>query len=386
MQDNSSNQMSAIGIEPRSDQRKGTAVRRLIWGVGGGFLLFASGLMVHQSGAMQAVADWFGVGPADRPALAGATDPRSEMALERQRRQKDLSAPAPRQPVGFDGYFVPPSPESIPDTPFGQAVERGRQIFMNTGANAADFVGNGLSCSNCHLDQGRRENSAPMWAAFVSYPAYRSKTKDVSTMADRVQGCFTYSMNAQASAAGAPPPPGHQIYKDLESYFYWMANGAPVGEKMPGRGYPELAKPEHGYDRGRGAAVYAANCALCHGEQGEGRKDLNGRYIFPALWGPDSYNWGAGMHRIDTAAGFIKANMPLGKPNSLTDQEAWDVASFINSHERPKDPRQKGTLEEADAEFHAGEADHYGDMIDGHLLGQGTALPGKMTSSDALGN
>src|SRR3546814_7456590 len=86
-----------------------------------------------------------------------------------------------------------------------------------------------------------------------------------------------------------------------------------------------------------------------------GQRDPESGVVFPPLWGPDSYNWGAGMARIDTAAGFIKANMPLGKPFSLTDQEAWDVAAFVDSHERPKDPRQTGTLEEARVEFHAGE-------------------------------
>lgn len=73
--------------------------------------------------------------------------------------------------------------------------------------------------------------------------------------------------------------------------------------------------------------------------------DDDGGYAFPPLWGPQAYNGGAGMHRIETAAGFIKANMPLGKPNSLTDQQAWDLAAYINSHPRPPDPRSEQNLE-----------------------------------------
>lgn len=52
------------------------------------------------------------------------------------------------------------------------------------------------------------------------------------------------------------------------------------------------------------------------------------------------------MHRIDTAAAFIKANMPIGQPN------AWDVASFINSRERPQDPRFTGDVAETKKTFH----------------------------------
>ena len=74
------------------------------------------------------------------------------------------------------------------------------------------------------------------------------------------------------------------------------------------------------------------------GAQGAGLKEGR-KYTFPPLWGRDSYNAGAGMHRVHTAAAFIKANMPLGQPNTLTDQEAWDVAAYINGKPRPPDPR-----------------------------------------------
>ena len=90
----------------------------------------------------------------------------------------------------------------------------------------------------------------------------------------------------------------------------------------------------------RGASVFAANCVICHGATGQGTK-ANGKYVFPPLWGEDSFNAGAGMTRVPTAAAFILANMPLGKGDSLTQQEAWDVAQYLNSHERPPDPRLK---------------------------------------------
>ena len=58
--------------------------------------------------------------------------------------------------------------------------------------------------------------------------------------------------------------------------------------------------------------------------------------VFRALGGSDTFHWGAGMWRISNAAAFIKANMPLGLPGTLTNQQAWDVAQYMNSHERPQ--------------------------------------------------
>jgi thiosulfate dehydrogenase len=57
-------------------------------------------------------------------------------------------------------------------------------------------------------------------------------------------------------------------------------------------------------------------------------------YVFPPLWGPDSFNNGAGMNRVLTAARFIKARMPFGQAD-LDDNQAFDVAAYINSQPRP---------------------------------------------------
>lgn len=283
-------------------------------------------------------------------------------------RDPPVDVPAPAMPVGSDGLFVPRPLTEVPDGPFGESVLRGREIFVNSGTNAGEFIGNDLSCSNCHLDDGRRPNSAPVWAAVLNYPTFRGKNQQINTIEDRIIGCFTYSTNAQGSPSGGPPPRGHQVLKDLQSYFFFLADGAPLNQKVRGIGYPKLSETELGYDWRRGEQVFTDHCALCHGMDGAGRRDLNGRVIFPPLWGAGSFNWGAGMHRIPTAAAFIKANMPFGRPGSLTDQEAWDVAAFVNSHERPPDPRQAGiSIAEAQRRFHK-KPDYYGQVIRGELL------------------
>jgi thiosulfate dehydrogenase len=99
--------------------------------------------------------------------------------------------------------------------------------------------------------------------------------------------------------------------------------------------------------------------------------------VFPPLCGEHSYNWGAGMHHIDNAAAYIQANMPLGNYLALTDQHAWDVAAFMNSRERPQDPRFTGDLAETTEQFHGSELDYYGkrEGPDGKLLGEGAMLP-----------
>lgn len=347
-----------------------SGARRLAWGAGLGILLFGAGYLIEDSGLLSLS---FTSTKAGTTQVGTTVYTRDAMASDRDARSKDRSAPSAGTPVGPDGYYVPPSEDSIPDGPNGDSVRRGRAMFMETSTRVSDHVGNSLACVNCHLDAGRRENSAPMWGAYVRYPMYRGKTKAISTLEDRIMGCFTYSMNAQASPSGEPPPAGSDVYRDLMTYFYWMSDGAPTGEKMPGSGYPKVKKPEAGYDIMRGQKVYAQNCALCHGVDGQGARDPKSGVVFPPLWGPESYNWGAGMARIDTAAGFIKANMPLGKPFSLTDQEAWDVAAYLDSHERPKDPRQTGTLEEARLEFHEGEESFYGKEVNGRIVGGGVS-------------
>lgn len=260
------------------------------------------------------------------------------------------------------GPFQAPDESAIPPGPFGDMVRRGRDIFVDTPTHASAYVGNGLRCSNCHLDAGRLADSAPLWGAYVRYPAYRAKTQSVSTYAERLQGCFIYSMNGKAPPAGSPE------LIALEVYSFWMADGAPVGAKLPGAGYPKHGKPPQAPDYVRGERIYRANCALCHGDDGEGQK-VDGRYVFPPLWGGDSFNWGAGMHQLDNAAAFIRANMPLGRGGTLSEQDAWDVAMFMNAHERPQDPRYTGNLAETRKRFHDDPNSLYGLEVAGNLLG-----------------
>jgi thiosulfate dehydrogenase len=287
-------------------------------------------------------------------------------------RTRPQAEPAAAAPPAREAQFRPPPDSAIPNDEFGNEVRRGRDIFNQTGGYAAQYTGNVLSCVNCHIDAGRLANSAPLWAAYVNFPAYRSKNKHVNTFEERIQGCFRYSMNGRA------PPLGDPVLVALESYAFWLSTGARINQSFPGRGYPKLPKPASAPDFARGAKVFSERCALCHGPDGQGQRAA-GTQVFPPLWGPESYNWGAGMTEIDKAAGFIKDNMPLGLGGTLTDQEAWDVAMFIDSHERPQDPRFQGSVERTRTLYHDSPMSMYGKTVAGVVLGRHSPPPGGST-------
>ncbi|MEO5623695.1 MAG: c-type cytochrome [Dokdonella sp.] len=267
------------------------------------------------------------------------------------------------EPANPIASFTPPPDADMPGGPEGEVIRQGRDIFVDTPNHAKAYVGNGLSCSNCHIDAGRLANSSPLWGAYGMYPQYRKKNGHVNTFGERVQGCFRYSMN------GTAPPLDSAEMVALETYAWWLSKGAPLGVKLKGAGYPmQGVQPPQPADYRRGEKVYTAQCALCHGADGQGQQ-VAGRNVFPPLWGAQSFNWGAGMHELDKAAAFIKANMPFSRGGTLSDQDAVDVAKYMNSHERPQDPRYTGEVAATRAKFHDTPMSLYGTEINGHMLG-----------------
>lgn len=270
---------------------------------------------------------------------------------------------APAAPV-----FVPRLAENAPKDAYGDAIRLGEKLLTDTAAMAPANVGNDLACSNCHLDAGRKAGAAPLWAAFVNFPAFRKKNGEINSFQKRVQDCFLYSMN------GTPPPLGSRELLAIESYAAYMARGLPSGVSPPGRGFPALAAPAMPGDDARGAEVYAEKCSACHGADGAGQV-IEGKRVYPPLWGARSYNWGAGMATVDKAAAFIHANMPLGQEGSLSVQQAWDVATFIDGKVRPQDPRFADGVKATRARHHDSPFSRYGTVVAGRLLGNPADTP-----------
>lgn len=219
---------------------------------------------------------------------------------------------------------------ALPRDPYNDLLRLGYHLFVDTPAYAPRYSGNALTCANCHLDAGQRPGSSPMWAAWGMYPAWVPRRQRVFTFEERAQQCFRYSMN------GKPPPLDSPEVRALSAYSQWLARGQAVGVELPGRGFPAVAAPA-APDPAHGEALFRQRCVSCHGADGGGQRQADGRYAYPPLWGPASYNKGAGMARPELLARFIKGNMPYGKAD-LSDQEAVDLAAWVDGRERPGDP------------------------------------------------
>ena len=238
-----------------------------------------------------------------------------------------------------------PNADTLGPGAFKDTVLYGRKLFSETysviGPEVADtamrYSGNNLSCQSCHLRGGTQKFAIPMIGVYGVFPLYIGREDEVRTLEERIEGCMERSMN------GRVLPIGGKEMKALVAYIQFLSTGVPVGKSPEGRGSPNLPLLARAADPKRGTGVYEKNCALCHQADGSGqRKGPPGEakgYLYPPLWGPDSFNDGAGMHRLIASASFIRANMPFGThydSPELSVDDAWDVAAYINSQPRPK--------------------------------------------------
>jgi len=220
--------------------------------------------------------------------------------------------------------------EDIPNGPLGDAIRYGEQLLTQTQAYGKEYIGNGLNCTSCHLNGGKTPYAAPWVGIWGVFPEYRSRDAQVDALQDRINDCFQRSMN------GKPLPPDSDEMRGILAYMWWLSKDVPTGVEVEGRGFKRIALSEGSKpDPANGKLVYAAKCMACHGADGEGKTGLSGAYLFPALWGPRSFNIGAGMARLSNAAAFVKVSMPLGQGNTLSDKEAFDVAAYFTRQPRP---------------------------------------------------
>jgi thiosulfate dehydrogenase len=181
-------------------------------------------------------------------------------------------------------------------------------------------------------------DGSPYIGISAFFPSYAPRAGRVITLEDRINGCFLRSMHGKLLDNDG------EDMKAMVAYFDWMKRGTKPGDKVEGRGFGKVSmdiKP----DPENGKQIYAKQCAVCHGDNGEGLKDRHGQFVFPPLWGDQSFNIGAGMARTYTAAAFVKHNMPIGfRPGfplgqgGLSDQESVDVAEYFTHMPRPDFP------------------------------------------------
>ena len=234
--------------------------------------------------------------------------------------------------------FETPRIADLLGAPNADVLVRGMRLHLQTKALLPANVGNALSCTSCHLNGGTVADGSPFVGVSAFFPSYAPRAGRIITLEDRINGCFRRSMN------GKPLPVESADMKAMVAYFDWMRKEIKPQDKVAGRGVGKVdmaIKP----DPENGTRVYAAQCAVCHGKSGEGLKSAAGNFIYPPLWGDESFNIGAGMARTYSAAAFVKRNMPIGMhekfplgQGGLSDQEAVDVSAYFANQPRPDYP------------------------------------------------
>jgi thiosulfate dehydrogenase len=255
---------------------------------------------------------------------------------------RDLFEPPPPTVASYTADSLWLGPDTLQlaflDTEREAQVLYGRELIRNTAyylgpKGTVGALTNGMDCENCHLDAGTKPWGNNYGAVWSTYPKFRERSGAVETVAKRVNDCFERSLNGQALDTN-----GREMQAIL-AYMEWLGSGIKPKQKPKGSGIVELAYLDRAADTTNGAAIYMAKCMSCHQGDGQGVLAASGTtYQYPPLWGEHSYNIGAGLYRMSRFAGYVKANMPQGatwESPLLTDEEAWDVAAYINSRQRP---------------------------------------------------
>ena len=249
-------------------------------------------------------------------------------------------------------WDVPDNPltdPSLDESRLSKDIRWGFKLFTNTPVEAKAFAPGKMACANCHLNAGQRERSLPLVAIAGMFPEYNRRSGRLYSLNDRIVDCFWRSENAtgvlgedDASSAASrilPSPTSKEVLA-ISAYLTWLARGATMGKNPAWRGQNTIAAsaliPVAKLDRKQGEAIFTERCTSCHGIDGQGV--MVGDKKPGPLWGPDSWNDGAGAARVYTLAGIIRYAMPYLSPGSLSDEEAQQVAAFINAKPRPAFP------------------------------------------------
>ena len=236
-------------------------------------------------------------------------------------------------------FWTPPAMESLENHPEKENILYGKNLIVHTSQYfgpkgiVSKNASNGMNCQNCHLEAGTRVFGNNYGAVYSTYPRYRARSGSSENIYKRVNDCFERSLNGQ------PLDTNSREMQAIASYINWLGKNVSKDEKAAGSGLKDIKLMDRPADPEKGKLVYVGKCQSCHQPSGEGQ--WNGdqtAYMYPPLWGPNSYNTGAGLYRLFSFARYVKYNMPFGATHEnplLSDEEAWDVAAYVNSMPRP---------------------------------------------------
>jgi thiosulfate dehydrogenase len=232
-----------------------------------------------------------------------------------------------------------PDSNTIPKTAAGDQIRYGRELIAHTALylgpkGTVAHISNGMNCQNCHLAAGTKPWGNNYSAVASTYPKYRDRSGTIESIEKRVNDCLERSLNGQ------PLDSNSREMRAIVAYMHWLGTAVPKGNKPVGVGINSLKNLDRPADPEKGKIVFIEKCQVCHGANGAGQFDsaTGAGYLYPPLWGAESYNIGAGLFRLSRMAGYVKDNMPFGVSHGsaqLSDEQAWDVAAFINSQPHP---------------------------------------------------
>lgn len=235
-------------------------------------------------------------------------------------------------------YWIAPDINTIKDAALKKKVAYGKELIAHTAKylgpkGSVMQISNGLNCQNCHLEAGTKVFGNNFGSVASTYPKFRARSGTEENVYKRVNDCFERSLNGKALDTL-----GNEM-QAIKSYIEFLGTNVKKGEKAKGSGFKDLAYLDRAADLEKGKIGYAAKCQSCHQANGEGIINTEKtEYLYPALWGEHVYNDGAGLYRLSNFAKYIKYNMPLGTNHDnpqLTDDEAWDIAAYINAQKHP---------------------------------------------------
>jgi thiosulfate dehydrogenase len=253
-----------------------------------------------------------------------------------QRTEKSDATTNSETPIA-DVWIAPDSTE-ITKEKNAEEIQYGKELIANTAVyfgpkGKIEHMSNGMNCQNCHLKAGTVPFGNNYSAVASTYPKFRERSGTSESIQKRVNDCFERSLNGKAIDTS-----GKEM-KAIVAYIKWLGKDVAKGEKPKGAGLTELKYLDVAADPEKGKLVYLEKCQTCHTANGEGKLNANGiTYQYPPLWGPHSYNRGAGLFRLSRFAGYVKSNMPQNTSYNapqLSDEEAWNVAAYVNSQPRP---------------------------------------------------
>ena len=223
---------------------------------------------------------------------------------------------------GNRSVWQAPRLATVPLSAKGDSIRYGALLFDETPLYAPEHTGASISCTSCHAEGGIQPFASPMVGLPALFPMFNKRAGHIISLQDRIQECFVRSEN------GKPLDYKGAEMQAIVDYINWLSEPQPGRRKFAGRGLLQI--PDLKPDPVNGATIYAAQCAGCHGTDGNGTAPM-----FPALWGSRSFNDGAGMDNLQKMAAFVQHNMPQNRMGILTPQQAYDVSAYVQSQPRP---------------------------------------------------